>query len=350
LSWKNYPWTNTPTDEESIFILGEFIRGRIGARNGQKTNCRHQIMLSTSQLFTYLNGRFLPEREAVMSLDDRGFVWGATATDRLRTFRQKLFRLDDHLRRFRQSCERAFITQPRSDAELANIARELTEMSAKRLGADAELSLVIFATPGPEGGEPTLGMQAQPLALARYAPLFRDGARLHAVTCAQPVEPGIKHRSRLAWWIAKQRLSPGIEPLFTTDDPDRFIRETPSANFLAVIEQKLVSPPRGQVLDGISLHVVLELAVALDIPFVERELSLAETAAATECLITNSSFCMAPVASITSSEPSGDSRLSPIFDRARMAGNVPASIFTRLLDAWSDLVGIDIPLQFASKR
>jgi branched-subunit amino acid aminotransferase/4-amino-4-deoxychorismate lyase len=49
----------------------------------------------------YLNGDFRPQNEAQLPLHDAGFVWGATVTDLCRTFRHRLFRLADHLDRFR---------------------------------------------------------------------------------------------------------------------------------------------------------------------------------------------------------------------------------------------------------
>lgn len=282
----------------------------------------------------FLNGRFLPASEAALPLDDLGFVWGAIVVDRLRTFRQKLFRLDDHLRRFRQSCERACILQPRTDSELSGIAHQLIETNAKQVGPDHELSLVIFATPGVPGGEPTIGMQATPLDFARYAPLLQNGARLEPVAIASSLDPVIKHRSRLAWWITKQQASVGSEPLFTTDKPAQFIRETPIANFLAVIEGSVVSPPRSTVLNGISLQVVEELTASLGIAFAEREISLAEALErSSECLLTSTSYCLAPVASLA-----GKEKL------------LEGPIFRRLLQAWSDLAGVNILLQILTNR
>src|SRR5258708_38674302 len=100
----------------------------------------------TAQPLAYLNGRILPESEVALSLDDLGFTWGATVTDRLRTFRKKLFRLHDHLRRFRKSCELAFVPQPRGDGELAAAVEELIAANATLLSPDTEMSLVLFAT------------------------------------------------------------------------------------------------------------------------------------------------------------------------------------------------------------
>ncbi len=288
----------------------------------------------------YLNGCLILASQAAISLDDLGFVWGATVTDRLRTFRQKLFRPEDHLRRFRLSCERAFVSQPRSDRELAEAAEELVAANAKHLGVEDELSLVLLATPG-IAGEPTLAMQARPLEFARYRHLFVEGAILEPT--ARTLPPGmldshIKHRSRLAWWIAQQeirsRAKPDAavaEPLLTTAPPDQFIRETPTANVIVEMDGALVSPPRSEVLEGISLRVAEELCKTLGIPFAERELSLNEVERkAGECLLSCTSYCLAPVAQVGGViKPAG------------------GPLFQRLIQAWGDMVGVDIRRQFS---
>src|SRR5262245_39107224 len=99
----------------------------------------------------YLNGRYLPSVDPTLSPFAAGFVWGATATDRARTFHGELFRLDDHLARFRRSCEIARVPQPVGDDELASIA---TNLVAHNYPLADELSVVLFATPGPPGGPP----------------------------------------------------------------------------------------------------------------------------------------------------------------------------------------------------
>lgn len=289
-----------------------------------------------SEPLAYLNGRMLPASEATLSLDDLGFVQGVTIVDRLRTFRKELFRLDDHLRRFRQSCELAFVPQPRSHAELAATACELIEANVVRLPDVREWSLVIFATPG--AGDPTLGMQAMPMNFERYRRLFTQGANLISLAVAQPngLSPKIKHRSRLAWWIAQRTVNASMnlyrnaEVLLTTNCPVPCIRETPIANILVELEGKLISPPRSEILNGVSLQVTEELCGSLGIPFAEREITLEEgLTQGGEWMLTNTSFCVAPVSRVADEE-------KPL--------NGP--IFRRLIESWNDLVGLDIQAQF----
>src|SRR5208283_1307866 len=121
---------------------------------------------------------------------------GATVSDLCRTFRHRLFRLDEHLTRFRKSCEAARIPQSVSDTELAKIAEQLVSNNAALLRPEQELALVMLATPGPIGyyagldggpgdGPPSLILHTFPLPFARYRRFFREGIRL--------VIPGVRH-------------------------------------------------------------------------------------------------------------------------------------------------------------
>src|SRR5205085_4767484 len=157
--------------------------------------------------------------EARLALNDAGFVSGATVTDLVRTFAHRPFRLPDHLRRFRRSCELARVPQPLSDDELTAVAERLVGHNAGLLRPGQDLALVLFATPGPVGyylgqpggpgdGAPTLGLHTFPLPFARYRPLFAAGARLVVPPTrhvpAASVDPRAKVRSRMFWWVAEQ--------------------------------------------------------------------------------------------------------------------------------------------------
>ena len=154
----------------------------------------------------YLHNDFHPQRKADLALNDAGFVMGVTVTDLCRTFRHRLFRLDEHLHRFRQSCALARVPQSRPDAELVAIAERLVAHNTKLVSATDDLALVMFATPGPigyylgdDGGAgdapPTLGMHTFPLPLkhATFA-LSARGAPRHP-EC--PSHPSTLHRSAL---------------------------------------------------------------------------------------------------------------------------------------------------------
>jgi branched-subunit amino acid aminotransferase/4-amino-4-deoxychorismate lyase len=289
----------------------------------------------------YLNGRLLPASEAMLPLHDAGFVLGATVTDLCRTFRHRLFRLADHLARFRQSCLRAQVPQPLGEDELTRIAEDLVARNAALAPADDDLALVLLATPGPIGyyagqpggpgdGPPTLALHTFPLPFARYRPLFETGAHLVIPAVrhvpAACVDPRIKQRSRLHWWLADRQarqIEAGASALLL--DINGRLTETAAANFLLVKDGVVRSPPRELVLGGISLLTVQELCAECGIPFAERPLTLDDCRDADEMMLCSTPYCLA-----------GVSRLNG------QAVPWPGPVFERLLEAWSARVGMDI--------
>lgn len=302
-------------------------------------------MNATSPL-AYLNGLFLPAEEAQLALHDAGFVFGATATEFGRTFGHRLFRLEEHLRRFGHSCQAACIPQPVRIVELATSAEHLVAHNASLVSPEQELALVLFATPGPLGiyaglpndGPPTLGMHTFPLAFARYRRLFTDGARLVTpVTRHVPpqcLDPQIKQRSRLHWWVAGRQaeaMEPGAWALL--QGLDGFVTETAAANFLIVQGGTVVTPPRDTILNGVSLGVTEELCRGLGIPITEKPLSLDDVKSAEEALLTGTAFCLAGVRSING-----------------VSLPWPGPVTQRLTAEWSRLVGLDYRGQIVTVR
>jgi branched-subunit amino acid aminotransferase/4-amino-4-deoxychorismate lyase len=292
----------------------------------------------------YHNGDFRPQRDAALALNDTGFVMGATVTDLCRTFRHRLFRLSDHLRRFRQSCDLAQVPQPRSDDELAALAERLVAHNASLLPAEHDLALVLFATPGaigyylgdpggPGDAAPTFGMHTFPLPFARYVHLFREGARLVTPRVRQVspgiVDPRIKQRSRLHWWLAEREVhavEPGASAMLL-DDAGR-VTETAAANFLVVRRGAVLSPPRASILNGISLLVAEEICHDLGIPFREQPLPLADCLSADEACLTSTPYGIAGVRELNGA-----------------ALPWPGPLFRRLRAAWNDRAGLDIENQ-----
>src|SRR5262249_46869898 len=152
-------------------------------------------------------------------------------------------------------------------------------------------------------GPPTLGMHTFPLPFARYVRLIEHGAHLIVPSTrhvpAVCVDPRLKQRSRLHWWLAEQEAhlaDPAASALLL--DADGPVTETAAANFLAVRGGTVLSPPRQSVLGGISLRVVEELCRELGIPFAERPLTLYDCLTAEEALLASTPYCLAGVSRI----------------------------------------------------
>ena len=275
----------------------------------------------------YVNGHFIPADEVGLGLEDAGTVWGAIVTDRLRTFGGRLFALDAHLRRFRQSCELAHVPQPVPDARLARATEQLVRDNR----AGGEVSAIWLATPGPlSKNRPTLIAYTTTLDPKSFERQNRDGVHLVPVPATLGVDPRVKHRSRLPWWVGRheaQAKDSIAEPLLIEPESGTVL-ETPAANVLAVFDAVVVSPPRERILHGVTLGVIEDLCKQLGISFVERSFTVNDLERASEVLLANTTYCLAGASRI------GDRRVA-----------FPGGILDRLLDAWSHCVGVDIRRQ-----
>jgi branched-chain amino acid aminotransferase len=294
----------------------------------------------------YLNGRLIPEDQAVIPVTDAGFVLGATVSEQLRTFGGRLFRLDEHLARLRRSLDIVGVELSVAWDELARIAADLASRNHALLDPADDLGLAMLVTPGTYAAfamhdssstGPTLCLHTYPLPFQRWATDYVGGVSLATTDVRQvpgdcwPAE--LKCRSRMHYYLADKQAAarePAARALLL-DGAGR-VTETATANVLIVRQGQIVSPPREKILPGISLETIRDLAADLGISLEERDLRTEDVAAADEVLLTSTPSCLLGVTR---------------FNGQTIGNGLPGEVHRRLLAAWSDRVGIDIVGQAA---
>ncbi len=243
----------------------------------------------------FLNTEYVPASQLKIGIQDAGFVWGATVTDRARTYQQKLFCWEEHLARFRNSCEFASIEIPLSDQEITEIAEHLVKVNHP----DSESSVVLVATPGIKSLpipmpdiQPTFLVHTIAISNEGLQYIRTNGIKLSPVVAPLGVNPQIKHRSRLNWWIAYVATFP-CEPLLLAPGMDELVLETWNGNILMWKENTLYTSPSDWILNGISLQRVLEHATKNGIPVQERPFSIWELMEAEGVFVTNTTYGIA---------------------------------------------------------
>ena len=303
------------------------------------------------QPLAYFRDRLIPVVEAKLSIYDLGLVMGATVTDMARTYGHEPFRLRDHLVRFYESCKYARIAAPLSLNEADRVTRELVQHNAQGLTAREDMAIVYFITPGENpvyaGSaassvhlEPTFCIHTFPLPFSNWAHLFRQGA--HVVTPSmrhippQCVDPKIKCRSRMHWWLADQEVHL-VDPKAVTLllDLDGNVTETGGSNFLIVKDGAVLSPTARNTMRGVSRQNVIELCGKLQIVFIERDYQVHDVINADEAFLTTTPYGIAPSTRINGL-PIGDGK--------------PGSFFKKIAAAWSEQVGLDILEQISSSE
>lgn len=266
-----------------------------------------------------------------MPINDLGFVLGATVSERLRTFRGRVWRQAEHHRRLRNSAELIGLDPVVADELDAAITQFSKRHESLRLSGD-DWAIVALATPG-DGHTPTLCVHGFPLPFWNWASCFEEGVRLQVTDTVQTPNacwpPELKCRSRMHYFLADQQArkqEPGARALML--DQEGHVCEASTANLVIYREgEGIISPPAERILPGVSMGVLRNLAEARNIPFKESDLSVEDVQQADEVWITGTSICLQPVLSCHG---------------VSIGDGKPGPVYRRFLAAWNDLVGLDI--------
>jgi branched-chain amino acid aminotransferase len=304
-----------------------------------------------SEPIAYLNGEFMPESRAKINVYDLGFVLGATLTEMTRTFRHNSFRLPDHVARLFRSAKYCGINLKQSPSELVAKTEELIAHNSTLIDDGSDLGIVHFVTPGENriyaGSaaasarmEPTVGSHSFALPFSVWRYLFVDGA--HLVTPSirhvppQCVDPKMKNRSRLHWFLAEQQAHlVDAQAITLLLDLDGNITECSGSNVVVIKDGTIYSPPLRNILEGISLCTVRDLAARLGLTVAYKDMQTYDVVNADEVWLTTTPYCIAPCTKING-VPIGNGK--------------PGPLFAKMISAWSDLVGMDITQQIMDSK
>jgi branched-subunit amino acid aminotransferase/4-amino-4-deoxychorismate lyase len=294
----------------------------------------------------YLNGQLVPQAQAYVPVHDAGVVLGATVSELLRTYRGRLFRLEQHVERLFESARLAYIEVAAERQTFIEQSEQLVAHNRRFLPPNGELGLSMFVTAGPvrtyfgmlpdlAPRVPTICIHTFPLQLHLFASAMTDGVRLVTSAIRQippdTLDPRMKCRSRMHYYVAEhqvRRIDPDATPLLL--DHDGNVTESTTANFLMVKDGNIVSPPREHILGGISREVTLQFAEKLGIAQTERSIPATELVRIDEAFLTSTPYALAHVSHI---------------DGKMVNAGKAGPVFEAILRCWNDVVGLDIRQQ-----
>lgn len=285
-----------------------------------------------------LDGTLVPPSAARVSVFDRGFLYGDSVYEVIRTYGGRPFELGAHLARLRHSADRIGL-EPRWGAPrtAAEIERTLeASRGGDRPDPDAApwnageryVRVVMTRGAGEIGLDPALAVD--PVALVIAQPLAGPPARAYAdgVMAAvvglrraspQAIDPSAKTGSHLPNVLAlrEARAAGAYEALVL--DERGFVTEGSSSNVFAVAGGRLATPPLAAgILEGVTRGLVLRLARATGVPADERPLRPEDLEGAEEVFITSTIREIVPVVRL-GARAVGSGRPGPVTTRLHRA-------------------------------
>jgi len=276
-----------------------------------------------TQRTVYVNGNYVAEQDARISIFDRGFLLADGVYEVSSVLDGKLIDFPGHMRRLQRSASELEMALPWNDDTLLTIHRELIRRNALEEGmvylqltrgsaGDRDFGYPDASTP------PTLVLFTQAKALVESRS-GREGIRVATQPDWRWKRRDIKTVQLLYPAMAKMAAkAAGADDAWMVED-GRVTEGASNNAWMLTHEGVLVTRELSHaILPGITRTVVLELAEALSLRVEERTFSIVEAQSAKECFVTSASSFVTPVVAIDDVSI-GDGRPGEVSRKLRQA-------------------------------
>jgi branched-chain amino acid aminotransferase len=253
----------------------------------------------------YINGVYLPESEAKISVFDHGLLYGDGVFEGIRFYNGRVFRLEGHLDRLWDSARAIALNMPLSREAMTAALIETVRQNELQ---DGYIRLIVTRGIGTLGLNPENCKSASVIIIAASIALYPEEQYrrgLDVITCGTrrmspaSLSPQVKSLNYLNNILAKiEAMQAGAgEGLMLNEQG--YVAECTGDNIFVLKRGVLVTPPiSAGGLRGITRDVVIEIAREFGIPFQEPEVTRYDIYTADECFLTGTAAEIIPVISL----------------------------------------------------
>ena len=255
-------------------------------------------------MYIFLNKTIVPESDAVVSVYDRGFLYGDGIYETMRAYNGVVFMLEKHLERLGRSASLTRLDIPETGFITDAVCRT---MEANKL-SDAYIRVTVSRGKGPIGLDPDLCKEPTFVVITedfREYPghLYSDGVKLVIAktrrNLVSAINPRIKSLNFLNNIFAKMEAKEGGAYEAVMLNAEGLIAEGTVSNIFFVKDNVLCTPALDVgVLDGITREMVISLAKKNAIRVSEGKLYPADLFNASEVFFTNTTSEIMPVSQV----------------------------------------------------
>jgi branched-chain amino acid aminotransferase len=255
----------------------------------------------SSSMIIYLDGKYLPDDQARVSVFDHGFLYGDGVFEGIRAYHGRIFRLKEHLDRLFDSAKTIDLSPPITKEEMTEA---ICETLRRNNLTDAYIRPIITRGVGDLGLDPRKCPKASVVIIAvswgaMYGDLYEKGLKAVTVSVrrnpAECLPPNVKSLNYLNNILAKieANYKGGDEAIFF--DTNGYISEGSGDNLYIVKNGEILTPPTLNNLRGITRMVVLEISKSLGITLKEQNIGYFDLYTADEMICTGTAAEVAPI-------------------------------------------------------
>jgi branched-chain amino acid aminotransferase len=284
---------------------------------------------AAKELTIYLDGKFVPEADAKVSVFDHGLLYGDGIFEGIRFYNGRVFRLEEHLERLWDSARSICLEIPVGRGEMTEALLETIRQNGLREGY---IRLIVTRGVGNLGLNPAQCKRPSIIIIATTIALYSKEVcetGLTVVTCATrrtspaALNPAVKSLNYLNNVMARieANLAGADEALMLNEAGN--VAECTADNVFIIKRGNIFTPPiAAGALRGITRSVVFDIAAELGLKITETDITRHDVFVADECFLTGTAAEVIPVVKAD----------------GRMIGNgKPGSITTRMIGRFREL-------------
>ncbi|WP_027363984.1 branched-chain-amino-acid transaminase [Desulfotruncus alcoholivorax] len=289
-------------------------------------------------LIIYLDGKYVPEEQAVVSVFDHGLLYGDGIFEGIRAYHNRVFKLQEHLIRLYESARTLAMEIPISIEEMREVVLETLRRNNLQ---DAYIRLVVTRGKGDLGLDPRKCAKPTIFCIAASIQLYPEELYergLEMITVAtrrnipEACNPRVKSLNYLNNIYAKIEANLAGVPEAIMLNQEGYVAEATGDNLFLVKNGKLITPPiHVGMLEGVTRNAVMDLAKERGIEVIEKVFTRHDVYIADECFLTGTAAELIPCVRV---------------DGRAIGNGQPGPVFKELLSDFRALTKVDGPVIF----
>jgi len=253
-------------------------------------------------LMIYLNGKFVPEEEAKISVFDHGLLYGDGVFEGVRSYNGRIFKLTEHIKRLYDSAKAIMLEIPLESAELEKVVIQTVKINNLK---DSYIRIVVTRGIGDLGLDPRKCKVPTVFVIASKIQLYPTSfyeKGLNIITVAtrrnfpEAINPNIKSLNYLNNILAKIEANNAgaVEALILNQEG--YVSECTGENIFIVKNNSLITPPTyAGVLEGITRNTIISIGKKINLEVKEINLTRYDLYISDECFLTGTAAEIIPV-------------------------------------------------------
>jgi branched-chain amino acid aminotransferase len=253
----------------------------------------------------YLNGKLVPEKKALVSVFDHGFLYGDGIYETLRAYKGTVFMIDEHIERLFRSASMIGLVLPQGHDGIKEAVYQTIKANKHK---EAYVRITVSRGPGPLGLDPALCPEPTFVIISKKftdypGSYYQKGVNIAIVNTRRnyknALDPKIKSLNFLNNVLAKiEAKERGAYEAIMLNHRG-YIAEGTISNIFFLKKNVLCTPATGVgILDGITRRLILDAARKLGIKVNEGRFRPEDVYSADDVFISNTTMEVMPVSEI----------------------------------------------------